>query len=168
MQSFVDNAGRTWEIAINVATVRKLRGSPLKLDLMQVVANGADGLGKLLGDPVTFVDMLYVICQEQADKHGISDEDFGRAMAGDAIQQAAEMWLEELISFFPEKKARENLRLLIEKSKTVGSLMLDQMASQVESLNPETIATALTKSLTSVPVSVESSPAPSLSENFAA
>ena len=109
MKSFTDNKGRAWEIVVTVATVKRVRGL-CKVDLNSIVEldknnkPSAELLERLSSDPVLLVDVLYAICKPQADKLGVSDEDFGEAMAGDAIEHATTALLEEVIDFFPEAK----------------------------------------------------------------
>jgi hypothetical protein len=139
MHSFVDNSRRTWEVAINVAAVKRIRGL-LGIDLYALVDDGFKSLSKLVSDPVTLADVLYCLCKDQADKQSISDEDFGRALAGDAITQAADAFVEELIDFFPDARARASLRKAIEAGKTVRDKVLSHAESILDSIDPETEA----------------------------
>lgn len=63
-------------------------------------------LDRLATDPVLLVDVLYAVCKPEADAQNVSNEDFGRAMAGDAIAHAAAALLDEVIYFFPEAKRK--------------------------------------------------------------
>jgi hypothetical protein len=139
MHSFVDNSRRTWEIAINVAAVKRIRGL-LGIDLYALVDDGFKSLSKLVSDPVSLADVLYCLCKDQADKQSISDEDFGRALAGDAITQAADAFVEELIDFFPDARARASLRKAIEAGKTVRDKVLSHAEKILDSIDPETEA----------------------------
>ena len=139
MHSFVDNSRRTWEVAINVAAVKRIRGL-LGIDLYALVDDGFKSLSKLVSDPVTLADVLYCLCKEQANKQSISDEDFGRALAGDAITQAADAFVEELIDFFPDARARASLRKAIEAGKTVRDKVLSHAEKILDSIDPETEA----------------------------
>ena len=139
MHSFVDNSRRTWEIAINVAAVKRIRGL-LGIDLYALVDDGFKSLSKLVSDPVILADVLYCLCKDQADKQSISDEDFGRALAGDAITHAADAFVEELIDFFPDARARASLRKAIEAGKTVRDKVLSHAEKILDSIDPETEA----------------------------
>jgi len=139
MHSFVDNSRRTWEVAINVAAVKRIRGL-LGIDLYALVDDGFKSLSKLVSDPVSLADVLYCLCKDQADKQTISDEDFGRALAGDAITQAADAFVEELIDFFPDARARASLRKAIEAGKTVRDKVLSHAEKILDSIDPETEA----------------------------
>ena len=80
------------------------------MPLYQVVDDGLQALGKLVSDPVRLADVLYCLVKDEADARQVSDEDFGRALAGDAITAAAEAFVEELIDFFPDARVRAGLR----------------------------------------------------------
>jgi hypothetical protein len=101
MRTFNDNAGRTWTLAINVDAVRRVR-SIVNVDLLEAVEGKL--IEKLVGDPILLCDVIYVICKPEADQRSITDEDFGRSMAGDAIDHATTSLLEELVDFFPKSR----------------------------------------------------------------
>ena len=103
MKTFSDNAGRSWTITINVDGVKHVR-SLLDVNLLDVV----DGklLERIVSDPVLLCDVIYCLVRPDADAKDITDEDFGRAMAGDAIDHATTALLEELVDFFPGPKRR--------------------------------------------------------------
>lgn len=105
MRTFEDNAGREWQLSLNVATARRIRDA-LSFDLLEV----ADSVKRLSTDPILLCDVIYVLCREQADERGVSDEDFGRSMAGDAIAAATDALLEEYVDFCPSPRDRANLR----------------------------------------------------------
>lgn len=117
MKSFSDNTGRTWIVNVNVGTIKRVRAL-CGVDIANIVSVEADGkpkielLERLASDPVLLVDVLYAVCKEEADSKNISDEDFGRAMAGDAIELATAALLDEIIDFFPETKRRVFTKIL--------------------------------------------------------
>ena len=92
MRTFKDNAGRTWSLTLNVWTVKKVRDL-LAVDLLDLGESGNKPglLVRLISDPVLLVDVLYVVCKDQADAAGITDEQFGRgigAKEGNAVSPA--------------------------------------------------------------------------------
>jgi len=109
MKTFTDNNGRAWALIINVATLKRVRAL-CDVDLTKVVELDEKGqpctklLEQLSSDPVLLVDVLYAICKPECDRQNISDEDFGTAMAGDAIDHAASALLDEIVDFFPAAK----------------------------------------------------------------
>lgn len=117
MKSFSDNTGRNWTLAVNVGTIKRVRAL-CGVDLANIITMEAgqnpkvDLLDRLANDPVLLVDVLYAVCKEEADKNNVSDVDFGRAMAGDAIELATAALLDEIIDFFPETKRRVFRKIL--------------------------------------------------------
>jgi len=128
MKTFRDNAGREWAIEVTVAAVKRVR-SLIQVDLLEA----ADGklLEKLASDPVLLCDVVFCLVQPEAKARGISDEDFGRGLAGEAIERATAAFLEELVDFFPParrrllSKALGKLRLLETKAFAVAEKRLD-------------------------------------------
>lgn len=157
MRVFKDNAGRAWAIAVHVAAVKKVRGL-LGLDLYSLVDDRFQGLGKLLSDPVTLVDVLYVLCKDEADKLGVTDEDFGRAMAGDAIEHASAAFLEEFTDFFPDPRVRAGIRKVLEAGKATRAAILTLAESRIDEIDPEAVARALIDSSGTSPGSSASTP----------
>jgi hypothetical protein len=160
MRIFKDNVGRDWTVAINVAAVKRCRGL-VGVDLYALVDGGFDGLSRLLGDPVQFVDTLYVLCKQEADARGVSDEDFGRGLGGDALGAATDAFLEELTDFFPDPRVRAGLRRVLATARTVRDRMLDRMDLALDAIDPDAEATRLTGSSGNWPESSASTPAPS-------
>ncbi len=117
MRSFKDNADRTWTITLNVYAVKKVRDL-LGVDLLDLGGNESEPgnglLYRLIADPVLLVDVLYVICKDQADGANVTDEQFGRAMAGDVIDAATRAFLEELADFTPSPRDRARARKVID------------------------------------------------------
>jgi hypothetical protein len=139
MKCFKDNQNRNWTIVVNVAAVKRVR-SLLDINLLDVVKlddknkPNVDLLEQLASDPVLLCDVIYCICKPDADAQNISDEDFGNAMGGDAIEHATTALLEELVDFFPEAK-----RLVLRKLMNAGEKVKLQMekALKLELENPQ-------------------------------
>ena len=135
MKTFKDNAGRTWTITVNVDAIKRVR-SLLNVNLMDAV----DGklLEQLATDPVLLCDVIYCLCKPEADTKNVTDEDFGRSMAGDAIEHATTALLEELVDFFPLgkrrvlQKALGKLKTLEAKALAVAEKRLDSPELEAE------------------------------------
>ncbi len=129
MKTFKDNADRTWTVTVNVDAIKRVR-SLLDIDLMQAVEGKL--IERLIGDPVLLCDIIYCVCKEDADAKGITDEEFGRAMAGDAIELATTAMLEELVDFFPQGK-RQLLTKALAKLETLQETMLTVVSERLDS-----------------------------------
>lgn len=160
MKTFKDNADRTWTVTVNVDAIKRVR-SLLSIDLMEAVEGKL--IERLIGDPVLLCDVIYCVCKEDADAKGITDEEFGRAMAGDAIELATTALLEELVDFFPQGK-RQLLRKALAKLETLQETMLAVVSERLDS--PELDAQLLAElrklgdSSGGSPASSESTPVP--------
>jgi hypothetical protein len=129
MHRFTDNDGRTWVVRVTVDAIKRVRAL-CEVDLLQAI----DGklLETLISDPITLCDCLYALFKPQADEAGVSDEAFGRAMAGDCLEQATQALLEDLVDFFPQRR-RDLLRGALEKLKAVESRALELAEARLQS-----------------------------------
>jgi len=130
MRTFTDNAGRTWTVAINVDAIKRVRGM-LDVNLLEIVEGTL--IERLIRDPVLLCDVVYAVCKPEADEKGISDEEFGRAMAGDAIEHATKALLEELVGFSPSPRDRANLQRVLETTWRVMDKARDLIEARIES-----------------------------------
>lgn len=160
MQTFNDNTGRTWSLTINVDAIKRVRGL-LDVDLMQAI----DGklLERLVTDPVLLCDVVYALCKPEADAKSITDEQFGQAMAGDAIDAATTALLEELVGFFPQAK-RQVLRKALDKLKVLETKVFDAVTARLDSGEIDRMLEAelnkVGEPFMSLPESSASNPAP--------
>jgi hypothetical protein len=164
LKTFRDNAGRTWTVAVTVASIKRVRAMA-GVDLYGLVDDGFKGLAELLADPIRLVDVLYVLCQAEAEKAGVTDEQFGEAMAGDSIDLATTAFLESFTEFFPAPKVRAGIARLIEASGPVRDRMLDEMNRRLDAIDPASEASRLIASSGDWPESPESIPIPLRSAN---
>src|SRR5690606_35191593 len=90
--------------------VKRVR-SLLNVDLL--AATDGALIERLVSDPILLCDVLYVLCKPQADEQGVTDEEYGRAMGGTAIDDGTTALLEELVDFFPQAKRRVLAKALV-------------------------------------------------------
>jgi len=152
MHVFTDATGRNWTITINVAALKKVKAL-VGVNLLELLDNNLEGLSELLSDVVKLVDILYVLCKDQADALGVSDEDFGRALGGDSLEQAVDAFLEELVDFFPNRRAREALRKMLSKGKTITEKAMQQALEKIEQIDIENEVKKLLNSSGTAPAS---------------
>lgn len=101
MRTFNDNAGRTWSVAVNVTAIEEVKAHA-DVDLLQLVEGGGL-LERLMRNPVLLCRVLYALCRAEMEAKSVAPEDFGRAMAGQAITDARAALLEEIVDFFQEE-----------------------------------------------------------------
>ena len=129
MHTFQDTQGRTWTVTINVDAIRRVRAL-LDVNLLDAV----DGklLERLVVDPVLLCDILFALCQPEAQARNVTDEDFGRALGGDVLEHATTALLEELVDFFPSGR-RAVFRKALEKLRKLEALALETTTKRLES-----------------------------------
>ncbi len=139
MKTFADNADRTWNVSINVAAVKRVRDL-VGVDLLEIVEGTL--IEKLIRDPILLCDIIYAVCKPQADEREppVTDEEFGRAMAGDAIEHATTALLEDLVSFCPSPRDRANLGRVLEATNRVMDKARDLIEEKLDSGELERMA----------------------------
>ncbi len=168
MKSFTDNTGRTWTLVVNVATIKRVRAlCGVDLNSIVEVEDGkpsAKLLERLSGDPVLLVDVLYAVCRPECEQKGVSDEDFGAAMAGDAVEQATDALLDEIVDFFPAAK-RKAFQRILSASRRFGEAARRRLEATLADGRFEDALVSELERLTglspSAPESAESTPTPS-------
>ncbi len=164
MRTFKDGKGRTWEVALNVWQMKRLRDT-LGIDLVNVIGTGPDGsvkvdlIDRIANDPVLLVDILWVLCEGGAKSAGVTDEDFGSSLAGDSIEEATRAFLDELVDFFPGAR-----RIFLKKAVGLARRWTDETAAALKAAleSPELeerLKTEL-RSATASPESAASTPVP--------
>ena len=159
-------AGLTLEVAITVATLKRVKAR-LALDLASLEEGDPPLLARLSVDPLLICDTLYVVCQPQLDAAGLTDEQFGQAMGGEAIFAGQEALFEALTDFFQHLGRTEMVRMiraqatLTKAAITAGAAKIDREAEKFATQIPSMFGAGSTSS----PESADSTPAPSRSAN---
>ena len=117
---------------VNVAAIKRVRGLT-QVNLLEIIEGTL--IEKLVRDPVLLCDVIYAICKPQADERQppVTDEEVGRAMAGDAIEHATAALLEELVSFCPSPRDRKNLGRVLEATRKVMDKARDAVEAKLDS-----------------------------------
>ena len=157
MKPFTDSANRTWTVTIHVDAIKRIRAL-LNIDLLKVLDDGCKLLADLHDDPILLVDVLYCLCKPQADTLKVTDQDFGRAMFGDAILNAHTALIQELADFFPSARQRAAIKKVIGKTSQVVDRLLDHAELKIDEVDPEAVARKLIGSSGNSPASSDSTP----------
>ena len=104
--------GKQFDCVINIASMKRVKET-LQLNLMECVSG--DLMQRLSIDPCLLVDVLYVLHRPQCEMMGISDEQFGEGLFGDALDAASKAFTDALVEFFPTKQAKL-MRLAMDKA----------------------------------------------------
>jgi hypothetical protein len=160
VKTFNDNAGRTWTLAITVDAIKRVEGLIKGVNLANLTHGDPPLLTRLETDIVLLCDVIFALLKPQADQLGVSDEEFGKSMGGDAIIAAHDAFWEELTGFFRQLRRTDTARA-IEKQATLVKATVAAIEQRVETLDVEdVIAKALGSSVGNSPESSASIPDP--------
>jgi hypothetical protein len=159
MTKFKDQSDREWMLQVNYSAKQRVQ-LIANVDLFDLSI--FERLGK---DPGKLIEILYAICQEQAEKIGLKREQFYDAIIGDCLETAADALIEEIIAFFP-KRRREVFQKLVATAGKVQDKALELIETKLDSGEIlRKLEQSLNEASGSAPVSSESTPAPSLSDS---
>jgi len=113
MANFSDNNGRNWVVTLNVHAMKTIKQT---LDIDLLADEGPEILQRLSDDIELAVNVLYLAIKEQLDTASISDEQFGKSLGGDCLNEAVGALVQAMIDFFPNPQKREFLSKLWQKS----------------------------------------------------
>lgn len=151
--SFKDTEGRDWHLSVTTWHLKAVRDRT-GVHLGKLLDDGLRPFRELVGDPIAFVDVLYVLCQEQADKRGVTDQEFGRALGGDVLE-AAGLAFEEAYLLFCPSRTRQILTPLLTKARAAVETRHLEMVKKIAEIDLDSITTP---SALSVPASAELTP----------
>lgn len=128
MATFRDNSNRDWVLSLNVRKISEIR-ERFQLDLV----DEGQSYERMAGDPCLLVNVLWYLCEQQANTihKGIDTEGFAEALVGDAIDRAVEAML-EAIANFSQKSKRDLLKAIAAKNARIRDL---GMAKALERIN---------------------------------
>jgi len=118
MEKFEDAKGEVWTITIDINKIKRVR-ERLGIDLIKA-AEGQELLD-LADDIEALINLIYVLCADQAEERGMTDEDFGACLVGDVFDKSYIAMMTELVNFFPSRKGR-----LLKAAWTKTDKMTDQ------------------------------------------
>lgn len=118
MAAFKDVNGRDWLLELDAPTIRTVRQECEGIDL-------ADTEGKsyqrLADNVVLLVDVLWVLCREQAAAKQTTQQMFAKAIVGQAIESATAAMLAAITDFFPPRH-RQLLTTVANKNEAMRNL----------------------------------------------
>jgi len=80
--------------------------------------------------------VIFALVKPETEAQGVSEPDFARGMAGDAIDRATEALVEGLADFFPSDR-RTLLRKAVAKLRTLERMVYDEAGRRLESVSLE-------------------------------
>lgn len=97
MSKFTDANGRDWQVTLTVGLLRPLRELGFGLDELKGTTVG----GLAFAEPEKLVEVAWLLCEAQADKAGVTPEQFGAGFDGDTLDRFADAFMGAVLLFFP-------------------------------------------------------------------
>ncbi len=117
MHTFRDSKNRTWSIDVNCDTIEQVK-AVTEANLLDLL----DGLSTLAAEVAAFPPLMAKLIEaaiaEQIAAAKIEPREFRRAMGGDALNDATDALLEELVLFCPRHR-RQVSAAVLEKQRAV-------------------------------------------------
>lgn len=135
LASFTDAGGQRWVVEINVTAIRRVKRA-LDFDLLDAIGS-PEQFQRLYLDPFLLCDLLYCLCKSQADELGVTDEQFGTGLAGDALERATDALVAGLASFFPNRRRRDLLKREAARIRAMESRALEIIDRQTDAKGKE-------------------------------
>jgi hypothetical protein len=159
MKTFTDTAGRAWTIALSIDAVKRVKHL-LHVDLLTPETGDPPVLTRLGTDIILLCDVIFVLVKPQADAAGVTDEEFGAALGGEAIMAAQTAFYEELILFF-QGLGRSDLAKAVDTQRRIIDLAISGVEMRLGNIDAEdAVEKILGKSFTNLPESAVSTPGP--------
>lgn len=154
--AFTDAAGRRWVVTINAHTMKRVKAAT-GVEIARFTDNKFRKLGELLGDIEKFIDVLFVCLEDSARERNVSDEDFGRGLGGDAIDDAADAFVRAFADFSP-RQCRKPLLALAKKGREYAAKVSQAAVEALGQIDVATLPLPSINSAASSPESADSTP----------
>ena len=136
MKEFIDSTGKKWVLSLTIDAVKRCRDL-LNINLLEPEKGDPPLLTQIGTDEILFCDLLYCLCKLQLDQAGITDEQFGQSLGGDAILSASRAFYEEMVDFF-QKRGRGDRAKAAAKQQEVIDLAVRRIERTLDLLDLET------------------------------
>lgn len=127
--SFQDTRNREWRLALNFSLAKRLR-DVTGLDFV----NYQDGKALLAvhDSDERLVQVLWLMCEAQANESGVTEEEFGSGLGGDALEQAIGA-LEEALVNFSRPARRQAMQAIRDKAHELVAAQTKLVESKIRS-----------------------------------
>lgn len=152
MKAFKDTKGREYTVDVTIGALKRVKDT-LGVDLYEIEAGDPPLATRLQTDLALLVDVIYVVCKPQADKHGVTDVEFGESLDGEAFYAARGAFLEALVDFF-RKCQRTDRATALAKARLVLDAGVKMAEERIEAVDvPALLARASSEASGSSPES---------------
>lgn len=140
---YTDLNGHEWHIRITVADLERVKAECDGIDLLDLVDPESEATARL-ANVYNLAAVLWTLLRPEAERRGISPEEYASGLAGDALNAAKDAMLEALAGFFPDPQRRRMLRqvwrLMREADATLTQAVQNALNNALAELSPGSIS----------------------------
>ena len=118
-RTFTDTDGRKWTPKLTLFEAARVKRQ-LDINMEEL-----DDITRMVQDPALLCDVLFVVCETEANARCVNAETFGRSLAGDAIKAARQALLMAVSDFFEDTRKRTAFSEYIQAMTEEGDKTLD-------------------------------------------
>lgn len=138
MKQFADAAGNAWIVSVTIGAFERIEAIT-GIDLTDLTAT-RQGKAMPVGVEVTtnyklLGNVLYAVCQPQAERLGLTQKDFIDLLSGEVMAQAFACFADEMTSFFRSMNRQDQVAVL-EKQMEVLTMAADLAGQAVREKDP--------------------------------
>lgn len=142
---FKDSKGDVWKLILTVGTIEDIKAEA-GIDLDEMVNSPEKFASSLYEKPRKLVEMLWVMCEEQAAERQIDPKSFGKRFDRETIDKACDAFLTAIVTFYQRTSAGAVLRGNLPRMLREMDRKLETQAQQACERALSTIATGLPES----------------------
>lgn len=152
MAKFEDKHSHTWNVNLDVGMLEDIQeATGVNLDELMIEPNKMSKFVFLT--PRKFVEVMWVVCKEQAETHKLDARGFGRLFDRDTLDLATNAFIEAIFSFYPRSSVAAVLRGKMPQ-------LIEEMDSSLVKEAEKRVTQALSDMRTGLQESSESIPVP--------
>ena len=129
MPQFTDTKSRVWHLELSIGLALAIRAK-LKVDFLNLM--DGKSLESIQHSDETLVNVLWLICAEQAKTAGVDEVEFAMGLGGDALGAGIDGLLEALV-LFTRPENRPAIQKILDKSKEVHSRKVQLALAKIDS-----------------------------------
>jgi hypothetical protein len=105
MRTFTDTGQRTWNLKIGLASARQVReATGGRVDFLAGAKTGGHDVFRVLSQDLELLgQVLWILCESQAEEAGVSELQFVEAFDMTTLEGATTALMEAVIDFFPSR-----------------------------------------------------------------
>lgn len=133
MATFKDAEGREWSVRITTGGLTAVREAT-GVKIGDLLGSQLAGFKALVSDIEQLVNVVWVLVRSQHP--GVTDEQFGAALGGDAVEDLASAFYQAVVDFSP-RQSRRPLLAVMTKAAEVEAKAAELMMRKVAAIDPE-------------------------------